>query len=190
MCPYAHIHGNVCVDNELKFGNRICANSGDRHHVNRAWCMQIHPTLLIWVASDCGTGHFLCCWATDCKNSCYVCRPALTVSKANDTVWQRWMLNWWLSDGTVCLTGSAKLFCHTHCKTVWIIIDCNSSCVFTQNDLLPLSAHALLAKLGLLIACCWPLNNMWLLMREFVLKSKTAVVLLPSNKQRLVVYAG
>lgn len=105
-------------------------------------------------------------------NSHFVCRPAHTVSKANDTVWKWWMFNWWLSDGTVCLSSTATQSCHTHCKTMWLIMDCNSSCVFTQSDLLPLPAHAPLAKLGLLIACRWSVNKHVAADERFTPKSK------------------
>lgn len=103
----------------------------------------------------------------------YVCRPAHTVSKANDTVWQWWMLNWRLSDGIVYLTSAVKLSCHSHCKTMWSLLDCNSSCVFTVSVFLPLPAP--LAKLSLLIAC--PVAT-----DKRIHPSKAAVSFLPSNK--------
>lgn len=68
-------------------------------------------------------------------------------------------------------------------------MDCNNSCVFTESNLLPLPAHAPLAKLGLLIACRWSVNKHVAADERFTPKSK-AEASIPSNKQRSVGNAG
>lgn len=104
---------------------------------------------------------FCSSWATEGKrlimyaSLCMLSAKPMTQSDNNECLW-------WLYNGNVCLTGPMKLSCHTHCKSVWLIMDCNSA-VCLQTDLLPLPAHASLAKLGLLIvtACHWTCGCCW-----------------------------